>query len=107
VALDSFDLKLQNADILDHKQLKTLYKTFLSGKFTEKRFAKDIPFDQYLRNDLGRWIDMPQDPLTSRVYVTLSNWFLSIGAFTPKPPKPQSAEILANSPIKKHFFSDL
>jgi hypothetical protein len=81
VARDSFDLRLQNADMLDREQLKTLYKTLLNAKFAEKRGAKDLGFPPYIRDDLGNWIDMPEEPLISGVYVTLSNWFLSIGAF--------------------------
>jgi hypothetical protein len=81
VSPDSFDLRLQDTDLLDHDRLKTLYKTLLSAKFAEKRGAKDLGFPRYIRDDLRIWIDMPEEPFTSRVYVTLSNWFLSIGAF--------------------------
>jgi hypothetical protein len=81
VALDSFDLRLQNADMLDHERLKTLYKTLLNAKFAEKRGARDLGFPPFIRDDLRDWIDVPKEPLISGVYVTLSNWFLSIGAF--------------------------
>jgi hypothetical protein len=81
VAPDSFDLRLQDTGLLDHDQLKTLDKTLLPARFAEKRNAKDLGFPPDIRDDLRIWIDIPEEPFTSRVYVTLSNWFLSISPF--------------------------
>jgi 5-methylcytosine-specific restriction endonuclease McrBC GTP-binding regulatory subunit McrB len=77
VAPDSFDLRLQNVDSLDLNALRTLYETFVSTKWADS----DLGINKYLREDLKSWIDVPAQPLASRVYVTLSNWFSSIDAF--------------------------
>jgi hypothetical protein len=73
----SFDLKLENIERLDLNRLKTLYETFISTKWADS----NLSINRYLREDLKIWIDAPGEPLASRVYVTLSNWFSSIDAF--------------------------
>ena len=77
VAPESFDLRLQNVDSLDVNRLRSLFDTFLSTKWADS----NLSINRYLREDLKSWIDSPAKPLRSRVYVTLSNWFLSIDAF--------------------------
>jgi len=81
VAPESFDLKLVNINSLDLNRLRSLYETFLSTKWADSKLG----INRYLREDLRSWIDSPTKPLGSRVYVTLSNWFLSIDAFKNDP----------------------
>lgn len=71
-APDSYDLVLQNPELVDQTQLTSLYEKFIT---TENKMQPE--FNQYLKNDLRDWIQKLQNALSSGAYVTLSNWFLT------------------------------
>jgi hypothetical protein len=77
VTPDSYDLKLQNVEVLDRDKLNSLYETLVSSKWADSSMS----LNKYLREDLREWSEAPEEPLTPRAYVTLSNWFSSIDAF--------------------------
>jgi AAA domain (dynein-related subfamily) len=67
-----FDLKLTNPDALDHQQFRTVFEGFLNTPH-----SRQSGFNEHIREDFKAWVDDPTAVLTSRGYVTLSNWFLS------------------------------
>jgi MoxR-like ATPase len=81
VTSDSYDLALQHVGNLDRTGLKALYEKFMSTKWADS----DRGVNKYLREDFKEWVDAPEQPLKSRAYVTLSNWFLSIDAYKNDP----------------------
>jgi 5-methylcytosine-specific restriction protein B len=67
-----YDLVLDNPQDLDKETLGRLFQTFITSE------CKPQPnLNQYLREDLDRWVHDPSAPLLSAAYVSLSNWFLT------------------------------
>ncbi len=67
-----FDLRLTNPPALDHQQFRGVFEAFLNTSH-----ARQPGFNEHIREDFKAWVDDPTAVLTSRGYVTLSNWFLS------------------------------
>jgi 5-methylcytosine-specific restriction protein B len=81
---DSFDLVLDNLELLDRATVGELYKQFMNSEC-----AAQPNFSEYLREALSAWIAHPEEPLTSVAYATLSNWFTT--AFTALNTSPRAA----------------
>lgn len=71
----SYNLVLENPERVDQEKLESLFERFLK---TSNQMQPE--FNQYLKEDMRRWIGNPKEVLPSEAFVTLSNWFLtSIG----------------------------
>jgi hypothetical protein len=67
-----FDLRLIRPAGLDGQQFRSLFEVFLKTPH-----PLQPSFNEHIREGFKSWVSDPTTVLTSRAYVTLSNWFLS------------------------------
>lgn len=69
-----YDLILTNPTALNADEAKSLFGQVIGAEFGD--------ISQHVREDLGQWLENTRSVLSSKAYVTLSNWFLSSPIYT-------------------------